>query len=87
MNKNAFIAYSDNLLVAMLADKHRKVWRRTLSLISCSSGPEKKQNFVLSQVNLNAQDCMELINLENELATPPLLKGTANLADIDQVPL
>ena len=87
LNKSAFFAYSDNLLIAMLADKHQEVWQRSHDLISFSSGPEKKQKFVFPQVNSNAQDHTELINLENELAASPMLKGTANLADIEQVPL
>ena len=79
-------AHSDYSLVAMLADKRQEVRRRALDLICCSSGPEKEQNFVLPHVNPNVQEYTELKNLENKLATPPLFKGTANSADIEQVP-
>ena len=87
LNKNAFFVHSGNLLVAMAADKYQEMRRRALDLISWSSGPKKEQNFVLPQVNSIAQDYIELINVDNKLATSPLLKGTANQADIEQEPL
>ena len=80
LNKNAVFAHSENL-VAMLTDKRQEVRRRVLDLIFYSCEPGKERNFVFPQVYT------ELINLENELPTPPLLKGTANVANIEQVPL
>ena len=85
LNKNAVFAHLENL-VAMLTDKRQEVRRRVLDLISYSCEPEKERNFVFPRVNPNAQVYTKLINLENELPTPPLLKGTANLANIEQVP-
>ena len=41
LNKNAFFAYSDNLLIAMLADERQSVRLRALSLISDVPGPHK----------------------------------------------
>ena len=73
-------------MVAILADKRQEVKWRTLNLIFYTNGTEKEQNFVL-QVNPNAQDHTELINIENELTTLPLLKGPDKLADIEQLPL
>ena len=82
-----FLFIQATLLVAMAADKYQEMRRRALDLISWSSGPKKEQNFVLPRVNSIAQDYTELINVDNKLATSPLLKGTANQADIEQEPL
>ena len=40
--QNAFFAHSDNILVAMWADKCQDEQQRALDLISCTSGPEKE---------------------------------------------
>ena len=61
LNKNAFFAHSDNLLIAMLADERQSVRLRALSLISDVPGPHKERNFVLPQVNPNAKDYTEMI--------------------------
>ena len=59
----------------MLADESQSVRLRALSLISEVSGPHKKRNLVLLQVNPNANDYTEMISLKYELETPPLLRG------------
>ena len=38
---------------------------------------------MLSQVNPNAEDYMKMINLENELGIPPLLRGIPNVAEVE----
>ena len=87
LNKNAFFAHSDNLLIAMLADERRSVRLRALSLISDVPGPHKERNFVLPQVNPNAKDYTEMISLKYDQATPPLLSGRVNLTEIELFPL
>ena len=86
LNKNAFFAHSDNLLIAMLADERQSVRLRALSLIFDVLGPHEERNFVLPQVNPNAKYYTEMISLKYELATPPLLRGIVNLVKIELYP-
>ena len=79
LNKNAFFALSDNLLIAMLADECQSVRLRAFSLISDVPGSHKERNFMLPQVNPNAKNYKEMIKLKYKLATPPLLKGRVKL--------
>ena len=64
LNKNAFFARSDNLLIAMLADECQSVRLGALSLISDVPGPHKERNVVFPQVYPNAKDYMEMISLK-----------------------
>ena len=86
LNKNAFFAHSDNLLIAMLADESQSVRLRALSLISDVPGSHKERNFVLPQVNPNAKDYTKIISLKYEQATPPLLRERVNLTEIELTP-
>ena len=87
LNKTAFFAHSNNLLIAMLADERQSVRLRALSLISDVPGPHKERNFVLPQVNPSTKDYTEMISLKYELATLPLLRGRVNLTEKELSPL
>ena len=87
LNKSAFFAHLDNLLIAMFADERQSVRLRALSFISDVSGPHKERNFVLLQVNPNAKDYTKMISVKYELATSPLPKERVNLMEIQLYPL
>lgn len=88
IQRNAYWAHPEALLLAMAADRHRQVRTQAVRTIQrCRQQPPTGQvrPYILPRVRFSATTLPELINWEKELITEPPLTISLSAEDIDNI--
>lgn len=80
IERNAFFAHHENILVAMIFDKRPHIrelgLRRVLKARECVSKGKSIRNFVTPKINFNASEYTELIDWKStKICPPPVLRN------------
>lgn len=90
LQRNAYWAHSENILIAMLADEHedtRKMAVQTILRCRLSSmhSPKQVRQFLVPKVNFESEAYHQLIDWRNTVVTEPPLSFSISSAELEQV--